>query len=319
VLRHQPGDAGTPMHLDAAHALAERSAPATRRCSGDQQAGLAIDNERLSRALAPSSSRIRPRHNPGGALAGTQKHWRQLLQLRQQSADVAAVRCSRRARLKAETPCTQPNDSDTTTPPTELDSCKASLMPRKAELARAREERLVSHESARAWFASHQVHWTGVRWPATGPLNINAALPLSPATCPAGTWARKTKACKPWIGPCVWPAAAGLNRADAPSGVFLLVGPSGRGLKTKRRWPLADLLYGERAFLTTIKHVRFQEKPHVSRLIGAPPYVRLWRRRHATEAVRQKTLFGHLLDEVEKSDPDVMNVFYQIFEQGRRQ
>lgn len=35
-----------------------------------------------------------------------------------------------------------------------------------------------------------------------------------------------------------------------------------------------------------------------------------------TEAVRQKPYSVILLDEVEKADPDVMNVFYQIFDKG---
>lgn len=64
--------------------------------------------------------------------------------------------------------------------------------------------------------------------------------------------------------------AAGLNKPDAPVGVFLLVGPSGVG-KTETALALADLLYGGERFITTINMSEFQEKHTVSRLIGAPP------------------------------------------------
>jgi type VI secretion system protein VasG len=110
--------------------------------------------------------------------------------------------------------------------------------------------------------------------------------------------------------------AAGLNKTDTPVGVFLLVGPSGVG-KTETALALADLLYGGERFLTTINMSEFQEKHTVSRLIGAPPgYVGYGEGGMLTEAVRQKPYSVILLDEVEKADPDVMNLFYQIFDKG---
>src|SRR5690606_19668538 len=79
----------------------------------------------------------------------------------------------------------------------------------------------------------------------------------------------------------------------------------------------ADLLYGGERFLTVINMSEFQEKHTVSRLIGAPPgYVGYGEGGMLTEAVRQKPYSVVLLDEVEKADPDVMNVFYQIFDKG---
>ena len=110
--------------------------------------------------------------------------------------------------------------------------------------------------------------------------------------------------------------AAGLNKPDAPVGVFLLVGPSGVG-KTETALALADLLYGGDRFITTINMSEFQEKHTVSRLIGAPPgYVGYGEGGMLTEAVRQKPYCVVLLDEVEKADPDVLNLFYQIFDKG---
>ncbi|KPW07322.1 ClpB protein [Pseudomonas amygdali pv. aesculi] len=107
-----------------------------------------------------------------------------------------------------------------------------------------------------------------------------------------------------------------MNKPGAPTGVFLLVGPSGVG-KTETAIVLADLLYGGERFLTTINMSEFQEKHTVSRLIGAPPgYVGYGEGGMLTDAVRQKPYSVILLDEVEKADPDVLNLFYQIFDKG---
>ncbi|WP_435316717.1 AAA family ATPase, partial [Pseudomonas aeruginosa] len=78
---------------------------------------------------------------------------------------------------------------------------------------------------------------------------------------------------------------------------------------------LADLLYGGERFITTINMSEFQEKHTVSRLIGAPPgYVGYGEGGMLTEAVRQKPYSVILLEDVEKADPYVLNLFYQIFD-----
>ncbi|MFC6339984.1 type VI secretion system ATPase TssH [Pseudomonas sp. CCM 7891] len=115
---------------------------------------------------------------------------------------------------------------------------------------------------------------------------------------------------------CMRAVAAGLNSDNAPVGVFLLVGPSGVG-KTETARTLADLLYGGERFMTTINMSEYQEKHSLSRLIGSPPgYVGYGEGGVLTEAVRQKPYSVVLLDEVEKADPDVMNLFYQVFDKG---
>jgi len=61
----------------------------------------------------------------------------------------------------------------------------------------------------------------------------------------------------------------------------------------------------------------FQEKHTVSRLIGSPPgYVGYGEGGVLTEAVRQRPYSVVLSDEVEKADPEVMNLFYQVFDKG---
>jgi type VI secretion system protein VasG len=111
-------------------------------------------------------------------------------------------------------------------------------------------------------------------------------------------------------------AQAGLRPREAPAGVFLLVGPSGVG-KTETAHAIADLLYGGDRFLTTINLSEYQEKHTVSRLVGSPPgYVGYGEGGRLTEAVRLRPHSVVLLDECEKADLEVMNVFYQLFDRG---
>ncbi len=111
-------------------------------------------------------------------------------------------------------------------------------------------------------------------------------------------------------------ARAGLKPLNTPQGVFLLVGPSGVG-KTETALTIADLMFGGERMMTTINMSEFQEKHTVSRLIGSPPgYVGFGEGGVLTEAVRQRPYTVVLLDEVEKADPDVMNLFYQVFDKG---
>ncbi|MCV5664589.1 AAA family ATPase, partial [Escherichia coli] len=83
---------------------------------------------------------------------------------------------------------------------------------------------------------------------------------------------------------------------DAPTGVFLLVGPSGVG-KTETARAIADQMFGGERFMTTINMSEFQEKHTVSRLIGSPPgYVGYGEGGMLTEAVRQRPYSVVLLD-----------------------
>jgi len=110
---------------------------------------------------------------------------------------------------------------------------------------------------------------------------------------------------------------ADLTDPEKPVGVFLLVGPSGVG-KTETAITLADLLYGGERNMITINMSEYQEAHTVSALKGSPPgYVGYGQGGVLTEPVRRAPYSVVLLDEVEKAHPDVMELFYQVFDKGR--
>src|SRR5213596_2639931 len=109
---------------------------------------------------------------------------------------------------------------------------------------------------------------------------------------------------------------AGIEDPNKPVGVFLLVGPSGVG-KTETALALSDLLYGGERNLITINMSEFQEPHTVSTLKGSPPgYVGYGEGGVLTEAVRRRPYSVVLLDEVEKAHPDVLELFFQVFDKG---
>jgi len=109
---------------------------------------------------------------------------------------------------------------------------------------------------------------------------------------------------------------AHLDDPHKPIGVFMLVGPSGVG-KTETALALSDLLYGGERNLITINMSEFQEAHTVSTLKGSPPgYVGYGEGGVLTEAVRRRPYSVVLLDEVEKAHPDVLELFYQVFDKG---
>ena len=265
----------------------------------DMEAGLQIDSEalvqlqqRLSEARA-ELEQIETRWSVQRELA------ERLLELRKQ--------CAMARQATSE-------EQDDAEPEYDLAQLEAELREIQAELATAQaQERLVSFEVCPRLVAEVISHWTGV------PLSQLAREHNSKVLSFASDLRQRVRGQEQAIvalDRSMRATAAGLNRADAPVGVFLLVGPSGVG-KTETALALADLLYGGERFLTTINMSEFQEKHTVSRLIGAPPgYVGYGEGGMLTEAVRQKPYSVVLLDEVEKADPDVMNVFYQIFDKG---
>jgi type VI secretion system protein VasG len=110
---------------------------------------------------------------------------------------------------------------------------------------------------------------------------------------------------------------ASLEDPSKPIGVFLLVGPSGVG-KTETALALSDQLYGGERNMITINMSEFQEAHTVSTLKGSPPgYVGYGEGGVLTEAVRRRPYSVVLLDEVEKAHPDVLELFFQVFDKGQ--
>jgi len=110
---------------------------------------------------------------------------------------------------------------------------------------------------------------------------------------------------------------ANLDDPVKPVGVFLLIGPSGVG-KTETAIALSDVLYGGERNMITINMSEFQEAHTVSTLKGSPPgYVGYGEGGVLTEAVRRRPYSVVLLDEVEKAHPDVLELFFQVFDKGR--
>ena len=110
---------------------------------------------------------------------------------------------------------------------------------------------------------------------------------------------------------------ANMDDPVKPVGVFLLVGPSGVG-KTETAIALSELLYGGERNMITINMSEFQEAHTVSTLKGSPPgYVGYGEGGVLTEAVRRRPYSVVLLDEVEKAHPDVLELFFQVFDKGR--
>lgn len=109
---------------------------------------------------------------------------------------------------------------------------------------------------------------------------------------------------------------ADMGEPGKPTGVFLLCGPSGVG-KTETAITLAELLFGGQRAVVTVNMSEYQEAHSVSGLRGAPPgYVGYGKGGTLTEAIRRQPYCVLLLDEVEKAHPDVLELFYQVFDRG---
>jgi type VI secretion system protein VasG len=114
-------------------------------------------------------------------------------------------------------------------------------------------------------------------------------------------------------------ARANLVDPRRPFGVFLMVGPSGVG-KTETAMALADVLYGGDRNMVVINMSEYKEDHKISRLTGsAPGYVGYGEGGVLTEAVRRKPYSIVLLDEVEKANVAVQEIFYQVFDKGTLQ
>ncbi len=104
---------------------------------------------------------------------------------------------------------------------------------------------------------------------------------------------------------------------ERPNGVFLFMGPTGVG-KTALARALADFLFSSEESLVRIDMSEYMDRINSSRLIGsAPGYVGYNDQNQLTDAVRQNPYCIMLLDEIEKADGQLLQLFLQVFDAGR--
>lgn len=106
---------------------------------------------------------------------------------------------------------------------------------------------------------------------------------------------------------------SGLARKGGPIAAFLFVGPTGVG-KTELAKILAELQFGSEDAMVRVDMSEYQDESSYGRLIGTSGENIGGM---LTDPVRQKPYCLVLLDEFEKAHPDVLNLFLQIFDDGR--
>ena len=98
---------------------------------------------------------------------------------------------------------------------------------------------------------------------------------------------------------------------------ILMAGPSGSG-KTLIAKKLAEEIFGDEKALVRIDMSEYSEKNSVAKLTGAAPgYIGYDNGGQLTEAIKHKQHCVLLLDEIEKADQEVYNIFLQLFDEGR--
>lgn len=109
----------------------------------------------------------------------------------------------------------------------------------------------------------------------------------------------------------------GLSNENKNIGTFLLVGPSGVG-KSLIAKKLAEQIFGDEKALVRIDMSEYSEKSSISKLIGTSAgYIGYENGGLLTEAVKHKQYCVLLLDEIEKANQEIHNLFLQLFDEGR--
>ena len=106
---------------------------------------------------------------------------------------------------------------------------------------------------------------------------------------------------------------SGLSRKGGPIATFLFIGPTGVG-KTELSKILSDIQFGSEKFMVRFDMSEYQQKESLSRFIGSSDGKMAGA---LTEAIIQKPYSLILLDEFEKAHPDILNLFLQVFDDGR--
>ncbi len=106
---------------------------------------------------------------------------------------------------------------------------------------------------------------------------------------------------------------AGLSRKSGPIASFLFVGPTGVG-KTELAKILSRINFGSEEAMIRFDMSEFQEKESLKRFLGTANEGMV---SSVTEMVLQKPYSLILLDEFEKAHPEILNIFLQVFDDGR--
>jgi ATP-dependent Clp protease ATP-binding subunit ClpC len=106
---------------------------------------------------------------------------------------------------------------------------------------------------------------------------------------------------------------SGLTRKGGPIASFLFVGPTGVG-KTELAKILTDIQFGSKNFMLRFDMSEYQDKQSIFRFIGTPDGEKTGA---LTDAVLKSPYSLVLLDEFEKAHPDILNLFLQVFDDGR--
>ncbi|MFA4999265.1 MAG: ATP-dependent Clp protease ATP-binding subunit [Parcubacteria group bacterium] len=106
---------------------------------------------------------------------------------------------------------------------------------------------------------------------------------------------------------------SGLARQGGPIASFLFVGPTGVG-KTELAKALTAIQFGSENMMIRFDMSEYQETDSVTRLIGASDGKIFG---VLTEAVSEKPYSLVLLDEFEKANSEVLNLFLQVLDDGR--
>lgn len=105
----------------------------------------------------------------------------------------------------------------------------------------------------------------------------------------------------------------GLKNEKKPMGVFLFLGPTGVG-KTELAKTLAEVYFGSEKLMVRLDMSEFQDSRSIDRLIGSGDGQI---NGMLTEGVKKQPFSLVLLDEFEKSHPNVLDLFLQVFDDGR--
>jgi ATP-dependent Clp protease ATP-binding subunit ClpB len=108
-------------------------------------------------------------------------------------------------------------------------------------------------------------------------------------------------------------ARAAVRSTQRPIANFLFLGPTGVG-KTELAKTIADVYFGGEDKMIRLDMSEYQDSSSIYRLIGQPGAQGTG---ILTEAVRNKPFSLILLDEMEKADPHILNIFLQVFDDGR--